>query len=395
MFVSTAERGQSVLYITASPDIAEVSVSEQTGELGRLRLDPREDGLNGGFYYDPWRCDRRARAFTVTGTGSDGVSESASYSVRTPSCRTRFALTAPARARQGARVGLDISDTWAGAAVGMRLCVRPPAGRERCRPTGPGRSFVRLDRRGRWRVTIHGPDQRIAHAIAVGVPVRDSDKLSGSGIPVLVTGDSMMQSVDAVLGDRLAGRAGVISEIQIATGLGRPGFSWAELASQQVARYSPAATVLMVGVNDYYALQTPGGGEVECCDEGWIAEYARRASEVMRIYAQGGAGEVTWLTIPAARQDDRTRVFDAINVALERAAAENPDVFLLPADEVLTPGGVYRDDMEVDGRRVRVREDDGIHVAIPGARVLATEIIRRLRTIGLIRERDSVDPSGS
>lgn len=392
---ATGTRGEIGLIVLASSYHTEVTLGEGLGPDARpitqLPLtpagdDPRRGQVSAGGYKLPWLCERRSRTFWIAGLNPEGDYESAFFSVRTPSCRNRLTLRAPSRARPGRTVALRVTDTFNTGDGEAFLCVRPPGGQDRCSALDLSRGAeserFRLKRRGRWRVELQGTDQRILHKIAVGVRGRGGSN-TGNGPTIIATGDSMMQSVDAVLGDKLGEEANIVSQVMVGSGLSKPGVDWIQIARQQVAEHAPAGTVIMLGTNDGFAMPTPAG-EVECCDEPWIAEYARRASRMMRIYAQDGAGTVTWMTIPASRDERRLRFYEAINSALERAAEENPDVFLLRADELFTPGGVYSDNAEVNGRTVRVRDTDGLHFSIAGARVISGFILQRLRAVGIL-----------
>src|SRR3712207_9198892 len=65
-----------------------------------------------------------------------------------------------------------------------------------------------------------------------------SGRRLGGGTVVLTTGDSMMQSLDTVLQDKLARRAQVESDVLPGTALSSNRFvDWAEVARRQVRRY--------------------------------------------------------------------------------------------------------------------------------------------------------------
>ena len=127
----------------------------------------------------------------------------------------------------------------------------------------------------------------------------------------------------------------------------------------------------------------PGAGEpVKCCEQPWIDEYARRARDVMRTYVQDGAGRLVWITVPAARDEKRTAVGAAVNAGIIAAARDVPGTSLLRADRIFTPNG-YRAYMTIDGRRRRVRQQDGVHFTTAGARLMATEVAALLKATGL------------
>ena len=72
---------------------------------------------------------------------------------------------------------------------------------------------------------------------------------------------------------------------------------------------------------------------------------------MMNTYRRGGRARVYWLTLPAPRDEDRQEIARAVNAAIEVAAQPyRAQVRVLDMDELFTPGGRYRDAMEVDGR---------------------------------------------
>ena len=95
----------------------------------------------------------------------------------------------------------------------------------------------------------------------------------------------------------------------------------------------------------------------------------------MKVYAQDGAGAVAWLTVPYDRDERRHAAERAVNAALRRAAAGLPTVAVVPADDIFTPGGVYRP---------RVREPDGIHLSLAGSRIAARHVLAALRALGAL-----------
>jgi hypothetical protein len=111
-------------------------------------------------------------------------------------------------------------------------------------------------------------------------------------------------------------------------------------------------------------------------DAGWAAAYAYRVRRMMNTYRRGGRARVYWLTLPAPRDKDRQEVARSVNAAIEVAAQPyRAQVRVLDMDELFTPGGRYRDAMEVDGRREIVREPDGIHLNGQGAELAADAVM--------------------
>jgi len=60
-------------------------------------------------------------------------------------------------------------------------------------------------------------------------------------------------------------------------------------------------------------------------------------------------------------------------------------VTLVEVDKLLTPDDRYRDAVSIDGRSVRVRAADGVHLSVSGERYVArvvVETLRRFRATG-------------
>ena len=68
----------------------------------------------------------------------------------------------------------------------------------------------------------------------------------------------------------------------------------------------------------------------------------------------------------------------AVNTAIMRAAEGLPEVHVLRMDLLFTPNG-YRETIRDGGRSVAVREPDGVHLNIAGARIAAAAVAKVLR----------------
>ena len=277
-----------------------------------------------------------------------------------------------------------LSDTFAQTGTRARVCVTPPKGRGRCGTRRlpdrgrPARTTFRAAEKGRWRVTVSTQYQRSVRTIAVGVPARDRR------LPrVLFAGDSMMQSLDNVVTDRLAGRAETSSEVFAGAALSK--YTVVDITARvrsHVRRRRPAATVVFLGANEGFPLAT-AAGSVECCGEAWIAAYTGRVRRFIRV-----AGPRTiLLTLPAPREAQRQPIFRAVNEGLRRAVAQQRGTTLVDLVPALSPGFVYRDFLPQRGRPLWVRESDGIHISVDGAPIVARLVIQALQRFGALRRR--------
>jgi lysophospholipase L1-like esterase len=198
---------------------------------------------------------------------------------------------------------------------------------------------------------------------------------------VLVTGDSMSMPLDAEVAQRLEGEGiEVIRDPQVGTGISAAAVGdWGSISVRQTREEEPDAIVIFIGANEGFPLPEPGGGTVQCCGADWASIYASRVRLMMDTYRQGGEARVYWLTLPAPRDGDRQEVADVVNAAIEVAAQPyRVHVQLLDMVEIFTPGGEYRDSMEVDGEDKIVREADGIHLNAEGAELAADAVLDAL-----------------
>jgi hypothetical protein len=100
---------------------------------------------------------------------------------------------------------------------------------------------------------------------------------------------------------------------------------------------------------------------------------------MMDTYRQGGEARVYWLTLPMPRDEDRQEVARVVNEAI--AVGAQPyriHVRVLDMVQLFTPGGEYRDSMDVDGSEKIVRESDGVHLNEEGAELAADTVLDAL-----------------
>lgn len=377
------------LYLAGRPGQA-MYVSEQEGAalrpLAAVVLDPGAHRVLP--HIERWRCDRRNRRFVAA--LSPGGAPAASFGVRTPSCRRRLSVALPRRTRPGAEVRMAVRDRWRIGDLPLRFCVDPPTGARRCRALNLARDRAsisakfRVGRRGRWRTALHGPGIRVPGEVNVGEPPQRGPR-PGEEPKVLVAGDSMMQGLDGFLSDRLGKRAKVFRDVVPNSGISKAGIRWVDRASERGRRVQPDATVVFLGANEGFDMRNPSGQSFACCSAGWLAEYTRRVRTMMRSYGGNGRRKVFWLNIPQVKFPERHSLQLSVNAAVRRAAQGVPQARVVRLDQLFTPGGVYRDEMTYRGRRVRVREADGIHLTLAGAEIAAGKVFAMLRSTGVVR----------
>ena len=331
------------------------------------------------FAATTWQCGRLTRRFAATATLSDGSLARGTASIRTRSCVNRFELTVPARVAPGRLASVRIRDRWRIGGVSAKLCLAAPGGRQACRTVvfddGVKRATrrFRVTKRGLWRAELRAPGHRTRATIAVGVraPVRKS-----AAPKLLATGDSTMNGLDTFLSDQLGDAANVVSEVKPGLAISRAN-AFQPMAVKLVARLRPATTVVSIGANEGWPMRAADGALHDCCDEPWVDEYARRVRRTMITLGR----RVFWCTIVAPKDQRRVPILAAVNAAILRAAQGLAQVHVVRIDQVFSPNG-YRDVIRYDGRDVRVREPDGVHLNIAGAKIAAREVVKAIRAVG-------------
>jgi len=287
------------------------------------------------------------RSFAATTTGPGGFLNLGSTSftlgitsVRTGSCRSRFALEAPVRVKAGRLTFIRVVDRWGIGNIRTRLCLTSPDSKRACRTitfakdVAVGTRRFRMRRHGRWRVELQVDDKRVRSAIGVGA----GNTVLRKALPTLLaTGDSTMEGVESFLSDELRRDASVVGDVRPGASLSGP-FGWSPIANSQVAKLHPAMTVLSIGANEGRPMAVADGSGHDCCDAGWLDQYTRRMRAAMLTYARG-AGRVFVLTIAAPRDSRRAPITASINGAIVVAGQGLARVHVLRMDALFSPQG--------------------------------------------------------
>jgi hypothetical protein len=204
---------------------------------------------------------------------------------------------------------------------------------------------------------------------------------------VLILGDSDAGAFGPYL-ETLLGQTGMITvelDYKTSSGLARPDFfDWPSHMRAVVPQFNPEIVVVTFGGNDAQGLSNidgswkvdhppASGGD----DEDWKAEYGRRVGEAMDYLSEGNR-TVVWVGIPnAADAGDTARMKVQDDVVRAEVAKRSGKVLFVDtwarfsgrngnyAEYVIDPrDGVGKD----------VRADDGFHLNVNGAEILALDI---------------------
>ncbi|MEA2167227.1 MAG: uncharacterized protein QOF76_527, partial [Solirubrobacteraceae bacterium] len=192
---------------------------------------------------------------------------------------------------------------------------------------------------------------------------------------ILVTGDSMTQPMDAIIGRRLADTGITVDrDVHIGTGISSTTLlDWGRLSTKQAGKNFDAV-VIFIGANDGFDI-----GKIKCCSAEWAAAYATRVRTMMNTYRRDGATNVYWITLPLPRDNKRAAISRTVNGSVRAAAAAYArDVHIVDFTALFTPGNTFRESMSVGGRDELVRLPDGIHLNETGGEVAADAIMARM-----------------
>ncbi len=207
---------------------------------------------------------------------------------------------------------------------------------------------------------------------------------------VYIVGDSDAGTFGPYLERLLDGTTIVDTELnyKVSSGLARPDFyNWPVELAKVLPDADPDIVVATFGGNDSQGLSIPGDdlqfivGDPVANEAEWTAEYTRRAGEVMDLLLENDR-TVIWVGIPNDDNADVTARLAIQDQAAKAAAAARPDVIFIDtwtrfsgrdgnwAEFVIDPR---------DGIGKDVRADDGFHLNVTGAEILALDIAQAIR----------------
>lgn len=199
---------------------------------------------------------------------------------------------------------------------------------------------------------------------------------------VLIIGDSMMKVTSHATKLALRRYDGVtaLAEPSIGSGLARlDALDWMEKAKSLVADFDPDVTMVWFGTNDYQPMQTPQG-VIRPEDPRWFEEYAKRVGTMMDILTEKEGASVYWLELPIMRDNALNTYVQKVNQLARAEVAKRDDVTFFETNELLTRKAdsftVYL--ISRMGKPIKVREPDGIHLARPGADIVAEAFVKEL-----------------
>lgn len=218
-----------------------------------------------------------------------------------------------------------------------------------------------------------------ASADTVMIEQRPDDKIVlKQGDSVLITGDSMMQYIGMIASQNYP-KLGlkVLDLSKQSTGLlYKKSHNWAQVIKDTLAQNKDIKLlVMLIGANDPWG-RSINGKFYELNSSEWREFYARRVDEIYKI-AKASNVKVLWLSLPCMQKTDYAKKIELLN-EIYKSVSEQNGQFFINTSEYLCQNDNFLTHLNINGKRSKIRQDDGIHISKAGSQILADEILKRI-----------------
>ena len=198
------------------------------------------------------------------------------------------------------------------------------------------------------------------------------------GDSVLITGDSMMQYIGMIASQNYP-KLGlkVLDLSKQSTGLlYKKSHNWAQVIKDTLAKNKDIKLlVMLIGANDLWG-RSINGKFYELNSSEWREFYARRVDEIYKI-AKASNVKVLWLSLPCMQKTDYAKKIELLNEIYKSVSEQNGQIFI-NTSEYLCQNDNFLTHLNINGKRSKIRQDDGIHISKIGSQILADEILKRI-----------------
>ena len=171
------------------------------------------------------------------------------------------------------------------------------------------------------------------------------------------------------------GLAEVRAESRPNTGLVRDDFySWPRRVERYLSENDVDVVVLMAGANDSQNMMVERR-RIDLRTDAWLTEYDRRIAVLMDATSAAGV-RLYWAGLPVMRKSRHQLTAQLVNPLFQAAAAERSHVQYISTWELFAgEDGKYRYwGRSAGGRKVSMRDSDGVHFTMAGAIHLADHL---------------------
>ena len=152
--------------------------------------------------------------------------------------------------------------------------------------------------------------------------------------------------------------------------------NWAQVIKDTLAQNKDIKLlVMLIGANDPWG-RSINGKFYELNSSEWREFYARRVDEIYKI-AKASNVKVLWLSLPCMQKTDYAKKIELLNEIYKSVSEQNGQIFI-NTSEYLCQNDEYKTHIDINGKRSKIRQDDGIHISKIGSQILADEILKRI-----------------
>ena len=228
------------------------------------------------------------------------------------------------------------------------------------------------------RASVQISDENASADTAIIEQSSDDKIVLKQGDSVLITGDSMMQYIGMIASQNYP-KLGlkVLDLSKQSTGLlYKKSHNWAQVIKDTLAKNQDIKLlVMLIGANDPWG-RSINGKFYELNSSEWREFYARRVDEIYKI-AKASNVKVLWLSLPCMQKTDYAKKIELLNEIYKSASEQNRQIFI-NTSEYLCQNDNFLTHLNINGKRSKIRQDDGIHISKAGSQILADEILKRI-----------------
>ena len=228
------------------------------------------------------------------------------------------------------------------------------------------------------RASVQISDENASADTAIIEQSSDDKIVLKQGDSVLITGDSMMQYIGMIASQNYP-KLGlkVLDLSKQSTGLlYKKSHNWAQVIKDTLAKNQDIKLlVMLIGANDPWG-RSINGKFYELNSSEWREFYARRVDEIYKI-AKASNVKVLWLSLPCMQKTDYAKKIELLN-EIYKSVSEQNGQFFINTSEYLCQNDNFLTHLNINGKRSKIRQDDGIHISKAGSQILADEILKRI-----------------
>jgi hypothetical protein len=192
-----------------------------------------------------------------------------------------------------------------------------------------------------------------------------------------VGGDSLSGSLGPSLGKQVSETGIVLTtyDSRVSSGLASPEFfDWPKQATTELADVDPEIVVFIIGANDYNIARSQPVDENG--EPTWKAGYRLQIEQMLDILDGDGTRPVYWVGAPTIQEKRKDDGAVQVNEVAQSVISSHDDVTYVDSYKLFSgPDGKFAANLPgVNGKTVRVRAGDGLHLTPAGGDLLARPV---------------------